>query len=103
MKASRQHLRPDLTEECFQQNHLDFLDDKQWVVDDAEPDVRKEVDAIRARENAFPPHSQWSKNPVNWHEHIPVHIFDYVEVPIYLEMGKYVLSFRWDCTNTSQV
>ena len=54
----------ELTEECFQQNHLDFVGDHQWVVMDAEPEERREVAAVRTREGTFPPDSQWTKGPL---------------------------------------
>ena len=95
----------ELTEECFQQNHLDFVGDHQWVVMDAEPEERREVAAVRTREGTFPLDSQWTKGPLE-----PIdngrqmgHIFDYIEVPVNLEAGQYVLSFRWDCQATSQI
>lgn len=92
----------ELTEECFQQNHLDFVGDHQWVVLDAEPEERTEIAAVRTREGTFPLGSQWTKNPLEPHHQLG-HIFDYVEVPVDLEAGQYVLSFRWDCQATSQI
>ena len=93
----------ELTEECFQQNHMDFVGDKQWVVFDAEPEKREEVNATRTREGTFPLNSQWTEVPLQWSDRRPAQIFDYVEVPVNLEPGKYVLSFRWDCYVTSQI
>ena len=113
----------ELTEECFQQNHLDFVGDHQWVVMDNEPEERKEVLALRTREGTFPPGSHWTKSPLEPEPEETrqlAHIFDYVEVliiiivmtimiiiivevPIDLEAGSYVLSFRWDCQATAQI
>uniref|UniRef100_A0A7M5XG29 Chitin-binding type-4 domain-containing protein n=1 Tax=Clytia hemisphaerica TaxID=252671 RepID=A0A7M5XG29_9CNID len=36
-------------------------------------------------------------------KHFPFSIIDLVEIPKDLEEGEYVLSFRWDCEQTSQV
>ena len=89
----------ELTEECFQQNHMDFVGDHQWVVFDAEPEEREEVKATRTRKGTFPLNSQWTEIPIPWKDRRTAHIFDYVEVPVHLEPGMYVLSFRWDSLN----
>ena len=95
----------ELTEECFQQNHLDFVGDHQWVEFNEKPDERVELPAVRTREGTFPPNSQWAKSPIeyNGERNSASHIFDYVEVPVDLVPGQYVLSFRWDCQATPQI
>ena len=97
----------ELTEECFQQNHLDFVGDYQQYVYDREwQNGTKvvEVPTMRTREGTFPPNSQWTKSPVPHHDgNRGVHIFDSVAVPDHLEVGRYVLSFRWDCEETAQI
>ena len=59
----------------------------------------------RTSEGTFPPGSEWTKNPLNSRhsseEH--GHVIDYVEVPSYLDHGRYVLSFRWDCQQSPQI
>ena len=97
--------RSELTEECFQQNHLDFVGDHQWVEFNEKPDERVELPAVRTREGTFPPNSQWAKSPIeyNGERNSASHIFDYVEVPVDLVPGQYVLSFRWDCQATPQI
>ena len=92
-----------LTEECFQENTLDFVGDKQWVIypDD---DFRTEVVAQRTREGTYPPGSQWTQDPLKHSDGIKQgHVIDIVEVPADLEQGEYILSFRWDCKRTPQV
>ena len=66
---------------------------------------RVELPAVRTREGTFPPNSQWAKSPIeyNGHRNSASHIFDYVEVPVDLVSGQYVLSFRWDCQATPQI
>ena len=93
----------ELTEECFQQNHMDFVGDHQWVVFNAEPEEREEVTATRTREGTFPLNSQWTEIPLPWKDRRAANIFDLVEVPVNLEPGMYVLSFRWDSRNTPQI
>jgi len=52
-----------ITEECFQQGHLDFAGDMQWV--QYGPGGEKvEFMANRTREGTYPPGSQWTKNPI---------------------------------------
>ena len=92
-----------LTEECFQKNHMDFVDELQWVLFVAEPEERKEVRATRTRGGTFPLNSQWTEIPVEWKDRSTVHILDKVQVPVNLEPGEYVLSFRWDCFFSSQI
>jgi len=53
-----------LKEECFQQNHLEFSGDVQWVQygDDAESKI--EFEAHRTKEGTFPEGSEWTMNPI---------------------------------------
>ena len=55
-----------LTEECFQQSHLEFFGDKQWIHYNREDGSRTviEVDALRTKEGTFPEGSQWTRHPV---------------------------------------
>merc|ERR1712121_102140 len=94
----------DLTEECFQDTSLEFVGDKQFIIRHHE-EHRTEVVARRTTEGTFPPGSEWTKNPLS-SEHGSEehgHVIDYVEVPVSLEPGRYVLSFRWDCQKSSQI
>ena len=56
----------------------------------------------RTREGTYPLGSQWTLNPIDnrWQQ---AHVFDQVSVPLDLQPGEYVLSFRWDCQGSSQV
>jgi len=103
----------DLTEECFQENQLDFVGDKQWIIYPPNhwdsPD-REEVTAKRTTEGTYPPGSMWTANPIYPHmeeggekERGHGHIIDMVHVPSTLEPGEYVLSFRWDSKCSPQV
>jgi len=103
----------DLTEECFQENQLDFVGDKQWIIygkQDKWDSNREEVTAKRTTEGTFPPGSMWTANPIypymeegGIREHAHGHIIDLVHVPSTLEPGDYVLSFRWDSKCSPQV
>jgi len=93
--------KAELTEECFQQGQLDLVGDTHWVEVDTKPG-RQEVPARRTREGTNPLGSQWTLNPIDnrWQQ---AHVFDQVSVPLDLQPGEYVLSFRWDCQGSSQV
>ena len=100
----------DLSEECFQENQLDFVGDNQWVIYGHEDDPREEVKAKRATEGTYPNGSMWTANPVypkqeegGTSERGHGHIVDMVKVPSHLEPGDYVLSFRWDSKCSPQV
>jgi len=102
----------DLTEECFQEMPLDFVGDEQWVVyaKDLHIGKRTEIQAKRTREGTFPLGSMWTANPF-----LPAmeeggdmkfakgQVIDKVKIPVGLEPGEYVLSFRWDCKCSPQV
>jgi len=98
----------EITEECFNQGHLSFVGDTNWVYAGIRPyqnyDYSKweEVPAIRTTEGTYPSGSEWTKITVgkdlsNWG------IKDLVQVPADLESGVYILSFRWDCQKTPQI
>ena len=103
----------DITEECFQQNQLDFVGDEQWVIyanPGHDSDPREEVKALRTTEGTHPPGSMWTANPILPHkeeggssERGHGHIIDVVRVPSSLEPGDYILSFRWDSKCSDQV
>ena len=50
-----------LTEECFQQGHLQFYGDNQWI---ELGEDRIEIEAVRTREGTFPEGSQWTRIPI---------------------------------------
>ena len=93
----------DLTEECFQQNPLDFVGDIQWIQyqKDRKTGLRTELGALQTTEGTFPEGSMWRANQI-----LPKNeeggssdygygtIIDSVSVPSSLEPGQYVLSFR---------
>eukprot|EP01065_Artemidia_motanka_P001291 TRINITY_DN1059_c0_g1_i1.p2 TRINITY_DN1059_c0_g1~~TRINITY_DN1059_c0_g1_i1.p2 ORF type:complete len:496 (+),score=191.29 TRINITY_DN1059_c0_g1_i1:68-1555(+) len=108
----------DLSEECFQSNHLEFSGSKQWIVGPKD-DVLAEIDATRLSEGTHPKGSQWTVNPFpqekGYLPAIPGHpmmygrgpynasVKDLVKVPADLPSGRYVLSWRWDAEQTKQV
>ena len=97
-----------LTEDCFQENHLDFAGEEQWVEYQANRTTgqRTELKALQTTEGTFPPGSMWRANPLHPDEgsdYARGHIIDNLKVPANLETGDYVLSFRWDCKCTQQV
>lgn len=55
-----------LTEECFQQNPLEFVDDQQWIQFNGGYDVnsRTMIPAVRISEGTVPAGSTWTKNLV---------------------------------------
>jgi len=102
----------ELTEECFQNNHLEFAGQEQWVEYEADKATghRTELKAQQTTEGTFPPGSMWRANqllPSNEEggsfDYARGHIIDNVKVPSNLVPGDYVLSFRWDCKCTPQV
>ena len=91
-----------VTEQCFQNGHLNFDGRYTWVTNDVSPGSRfARQAAVRTTDVNG---SQWNKinlpsnsGDVEWFWK------DLVQVPESLETGRYVLSFRWDCQNTPQV
>ena len=102
----------DLTEKCFQNSHLEFVGDKQWVEyeKDKRTGLKTEMDAKRTTKGTFPPNSMWSLLPlIPGHEEggssdtAHGHIMDKVQVPSSLEPGEYVLSMRYDSKCSAEV
>jgi len=102
----------EVTEECFQNGHLNFFGNKTWVYRKPTWGVEftkegwQELDLVTTREGTTPEGSEWASLVYlpdcedcgdSWA------IKDLVEVPESLEVGEYVLSFRWDCQRTPQV
>lgn len=54
----------DLTEECFQQDHLDFVGDTSWIQYGDNATNRTAIAATRTSIGTFPKGSQWTKNPI---------------------------------------
>ena len=103
-----------LTEECFQQGHLKFSGDYNWLQVLSGPEVVTTIrqPAITNTIGTTPEGSEWR----TWHWtniidaaadlHPGEQKFgwkDMVEVPESLEPGSYVLSWRWDCQITPQI
>jgi len=95
-----------ITEECFNEGHLSFSGNTNWVYANMHPWSKhdysqwQEVPAVRTTEGTFPPGSEWTKVNVagkNWAYK------DYVNVPEDIEPGTYILSFRWDCQKSPQI
>jgi len=102
----------EVTEECFQQNQLDFVAEEQWVQygKDRKTGHRTELKALQTTEGTFPAGSMWRANPLvpqreenSDSDHGHGHIYDNVKVPDNLDTGDYVLSFRWDSKCSPQV
>lgn len=102
----------ELTEECFQENTLEFAGDVQWVeyAADRNTGYRTELVALQTTEGTFPAGSMWRANPLfppteeggSW-DYGDGHVIDNVKVPDDLQPGAYVLSFRWDCKCSPQI
>lgn len=97
----------ELTEECFQSGHLNFVGDKQLVEYhiDRLSGYKTELVAKQTTEGTFPAGSMWRANPIIPDENEPPvgsedyssgHVIDNIQIPSGLEPGDYVLSFRWD-------
>ena len=93
-----------MTEDCFQQNVLDFIGDDQWVQygKDRTSGHRTELKARQTIEGTFPAGSMWRANPLvpqkeeaGSSDYGHGHIVDNVKVPDSLEPGDYIVSFRW--------
>ena len=92
-----------VTEECFQNGHLEFAGPHTWIIHRPRPGSRwSRRAAVRTTDIRG---SQWTKInvPGMFQEEGPWVWKDLVRVPQSLEAGEYVLSFRWDCQNTPQV
>ena len=98
----------DLTEECFQQNPLDFVGDIQWIEyqKDKNTGFRTELEALQTTEGTHPAGSMWRANQIlpkkeegGSSEYGSGTIIDSVSVPSDLEPGQYVVSFRWVTSN----
>jgi len=93
-----------VTEECFQQGHLNFAGNTTWL-NDKDKDGWYAADLITTRTGTTPEGSQWAK--INLPREADTQddwkFKDLVEVPETLLPGDYVLSFRWDCLESPQV
>jgi len=97
-----------VTEECFQQGHLNFAGNTTWLIDFPWPydDSRwYATDLITTTKGTTPEGSQWAKInlPREANAQDQWAFKDLVEVPETLAPGDYVLSFRWDCQESPQV
>jgi len=98
-----------LTEECFNNGHLNFHGESTWIYKKSynqfDPQKWVERPAVRTREGTFPVGSQWAKIdlPQDTEGGSAWAFWDKVEVPADIEPGQYVLSFRWDCQKSPQI
>merc|ERR1712039_511791 len=98
-----------ITEECFNQGHLYFAGDTNWIYAGMKPysehDYSKweEVPAVITTEGTYPPGSEWTKINVEKNKAKGWGFKDYVQIPEDIEPGSYILSFRWDSQATPQV
>ena len=100
----------EVTEECFQNGHLNFYGDTTWIYWKPFPkNFNSENWTAQPMKKTTigttPAGSEWakvnlSKKPQKGDSWA---IKDLVEVPEYLEPGHYILSFRWDSLRTPQV
>ena len=111
----------DLTEECFQNGHLQFAGDTQYVEyhRDRFSGYKTEFVANRTTKGTFPPGSMWTALPVipqsvrnvacgegelsTCDDYRFGHVIDNIKIPTSLEPGDYVLSSRWDTKCTPEV
>ena len=105
----------EVTEQCFQNGHLNFYGDTTWIyynpyVNNFNPENWKAQPIKTTTIGTTPPGSQWAK--INLWEKSPDNggpspqrwaIKDFVEIPESLELGQYILSFRWDSLRSPQV
>jgi len=107
----------EVNEQCFKDGHLKFAGDQTWrykVLDPTEPKVEIGVEGPhawrpqelqRVTEGTNPPGSEWAWMDLD-NDEVSDSVWafqDLVQVPESLEPGQYVLSFRWDCQQSSQV
>merc|ERR1711970_1607843 len=103
-------LRSQVTEECFQQGHLNFAGKTSWIYwkpnnEHFYPDGWMPIELKTTRIGTTPEGSEWAKVnlPKRGSTHDSWAFKDLVEVPETLDPGHYVLSFRWDCQQSPQV
>lgn len=73
LKKKTMNITSQVTEECFQQNPLDFVGDKQWIQFGGGEDVknRTEIPAMRVTEGVLPKGSMWTRNPIPACDDVP--------------------------------
>jgi len=121
----------DLTEACFQNMPLRYVNDTQWLQKGPFTHTRVAIQAVRTDQDVIPSGSQWTRNPIpaclgghggsnNYSKcegtqfpppdeapdspvfsKSPYSIIDRVQVPV--APGDYVIQFRYDCEQTPQV
>lgn len=108
----------DLSEECFQANHLDFATSTTRVVD-PDGNTVSQFPATRLSVGTWPEGSTWTRNPFPQEDDLgptipgladqkgrgpfKFNLVDTVKIPSELPPGHYVLSLRWDAEQTKQV
>jgi len=100
----------EVTEQCFQNGHLNFYGDTTWIYFNPYPKdfnlANFKAQPIKTTTiGTTPPGSQWAKVNLWKKPHKPQEwaIKDLVEVPASLAPGQYILSFRWDSLRSPQV
>ena len=104
-----------VNEKCFNEGHLKFGSDQTRIYKkingaedywDYEMTKWRATKAVRTSVGTYPPGSEWAKIdlPDAPATGVVSYAFmDLVQVPAGLELGKYVLSFRWDTQQGPQV
>lgn len=108
----------DLSEECFQAGHLEFVGDMQKIVN-VTGDVVATIPAYRINTGTVPAGSAWTRNPFPQEAEylpripgmeslygrgpFPYSVMDTVRIPAAMKPGNYVLSWRWEAEQTKQV
>jgi len=98
-----------VTEQCFQDGHLDFVGDFNYVYngmnrqDAYDENKWIKTKAVRTNQGTTPPGSQWTKLTVEVDKKNKWSFKDHVKVPDNLTPGDYILSFRWDSHKTPQI
>jgi hypothetical protein len=54
----------ELTEECFQSHHLDFVGNTSVIQFNHDINNRSEIPAMRTSTGTHPPGSMWTRNPI---------------------------------------
>ena len=91
----------DITEQCFQNGHLNFAGPYSWFANLFAGDKWHREIAVRTNDTFGHPWSKIMKLPDN--EVDDWAMKDLVHVPWQLKVGHYILSFRFDSQSTAQV
>jgi len=96
-----------LTEECFASNVLEFVGNRTYWREtgiDHLNDGWQWEEKTDITVGTYPEGSAWRKEgPIDWDNFYDRIYKDYVMIPCDLELGQYVLSWRWDAMSAPQI